>query len=226
MLSYRFLQRIDIRIVCIIFALMALSLVNISSYSDQIQDSARMPFWTPLVKTQIQWFMIGWLVFFIAAAFDYNKLREWAWILYVLSIISLIGLFFTDPIQNVRRWYRIPYINYSFQPSEYAKLALVFSLSWYLERRALQSHNWSTALGGLVIFGIPFVLILKQPDLGTSLVLFPMTLVMFYFGGINRSVLNTMLFFGTCALLVCSAFFTGIISHEEARPYVTRVLKE
>lgn len=222
MWSTRFLQRIDMRIIFIILALMATSLVNIASYSSDAYDV----FWTPLVKAQAQWFVIGWLVFLVTTAFDYNKLREWAWIFYILSSITLVGLFFTDPIQNVHRWYRISVINYSFQPSEYAKLTLVLALSWFLERRAMQSKSWATAFGGLLIFIIPFVLILKQPDLGTSLVLFPMTLVMFYFGGVRPVVIRCMLAVAVMALLVCSLFFTGLISHEKARPVFSRVLKE
>jgi rod shape determining protein RodA len=224
MWTSKYLGRLDARAIFITLALMLISLVVISSYSSQ--GSEHEAFLSPLVKAQLQWFAIGWVVFFLFAGFDYNKLREWAWIIYALSILTLIGLFFTDPIQNVRRWYRIPFLSYSFQPSEYAKLALVFALSWYLERRASQSRSILTALGGLIIFAIPFLLILKQPDLGTSLVLFPMTLVLFYFGDIAPFIVRTMLCIGLVMLMISAAFFTGIISHEGARSTCTKFIKE
>ncbi len=226
MWSTRFIQRIDIRILFIILALMGISLINIASYSTAISADVHDSFWTPLVKTQAQWFAMGLVLFFLTVAFDYNKLREWAWVLYLVSIISLGGLFFHEAIQNVHRWYRIPFINHAFQPSEYAKLSLVFALSWYLERRAPQSKSILTALGGLCIFLIPFLLILKQPDLGTALVLFPMTLVMFYFGGIQHNIVRGMLLIGCSVLCISSLFFTGIISHEKARPFFCRFMKE
>jgi len=122
----------------------------------------------------MQWFAIGSVIYFLCAGFDYNKLREWTWILYVLMIISLVGLFFTDSIQRVHRWYRIPLINASFQPSECAKFIVVITLSWFLERRRSYASEWSTAFYAAIIVGIPFLLILKQPDLGTALVLFPL----------------------------------------------------
>jgi len=201
---------------------MLISLVNIASYTTEFGTSL----YSPLVKVQLEWFGIGWLAFFLTAAFDYNKLREWAWVLYVVSIIALVGLFFTDPIQNVRRWYKIPIITHSFQPSEYAKLSLVLALSWFLERMAPQSKSFATALGGLIIFAVPFLLILKQPDLGTALVFFPMTLVMFYFGGVHPFIVRTMTFFGVLVVALSCAFFSGIISHEEARPFFSKIIKE
>lgn len=224
MWTSKYLGRLDVRAIFITLALMLVSLVVISSYSSQASEHEALL--SPLVKTQIQWFIIGWVVFFLFAGFDYNKLREWAWVIYALSIITLIGLFFTEPIQNVRRWYRIPFLSYSFQPSEYAKLALVFALSWYLERRASQSRSVLTAIGGLIIFAIPFLLILKQPDLGTSLVLFPMTLVLFYFGDIAPFIIRTMLSVGLVMLTISAAFFTGVISHEGARSTCTKFIKE
>jgi rod shape determining protein RodA len=141
-------------------------------------------------------------------------------------IVSLVGLFFTDSIQRVHRWYRIPFINISFQPSEYAKLAVVISLSWFLERRKDQSNSWSTVFYSLLIVGIPFVLILKQPDLGTALVLGPIALVMFYYGNLRPGVIKCMTWSIGLALIIVALFFLGIIPHEEMRPYATKVLKE
>lgn len=228
MWTSRYLRRIDFRAICVILALMCVSLLVISSYSGELQAGEMVDdgFFTPIVKKQVQWFCIGWVIFFFFAGFDYNKLREFAWFLYLITIVALIGLFFTDPIQRVHRWYRIPFISHNLQPSEYAKLSVVIALSWFLERRAPVSRKLSTAIGGLIIAGIPFILIFKQPDLGTALVLFPMTLVIFYFGDLAPIVIRSMLFCGVIALTVVCAFFTGIISHEGARPHFSKVLKE
>ncbi len=228
MWSSRYLTRIDFRAMFIIWTLMIISCLIISSYSGSplAFDLGPEPFFTPMVKTQIQWFGIGWLVFIFFAGFDYNKLREWAWVVYVASIISLVGLFFTDSIQNVHRWYRIGIISHNFQPSEYAKLALVIALSWFLERRATSSRSLVTALGGLLIFVIPFILILKQPDLGTALVLYPMTFVIFYFGDISPWLMRGMLWLSLLAVSVVFLFFSGIVSHEGARPFFLRFIKE
>lgn len=227
MWTSKYFSRIDFRAVLIIAILMAISLIIISSYSPPSSpDGGVDGFFTPLVKTQAQWFVIGWLVFFFFAGFDYNMLREWAWVLYGMSILSLIGLFFVEPIQNVHRWYRLPFISHNFQPSEYAKLALVVALSWFLERRGAVSRSLATAIGGLVIALVPFILIFKQPDLGTALVLYPMTLVIFYFGDLSPFIIRSFVVGGILAFSLVALFFTGIIPHEESRPFFTRFLKE
>ena len=227
MWSYRALSRIDFRVLPIIFALMLISLLVISSYSvEPGADFSEDVFFTPQVKRQIEGFLLGGAVFALVAGFDYNKLREWTWFLYLLMLLMLIGLFFTDPIQRVQRWYKLPLIGINLQPSEYAKLIVVLTLSWFLERRRASSGSLSTALLGGVIVGIPFLLILKQPDLGTALVLYPITLVMFYFGDIKRSVVRLMSCLGLAVLVLVGLIFSGILPHEEIKPYATLVLKD
>ena len=227
MWSSRYLTRLDFRVIPVILSLMIISLLVISSFSgDLSSDNTDETFFTPIVKTQIQWFVIGSGVYLFCAGFDYNKLREWTWILYVLMILSLVGLFFTDSIQRVHRWYRIPILNASFQPSECAKFIVVITLSWFLERHRSVASSWGTAFYAGIIVGIPFLLILKQPDLGTALVLFPVTLVMFYFGDLRPSIVKWMSILGGCALIVVALIFLGILPHETLRPYATKVLKD
>lgn len=226
MWNYRLLFRIDFRVLPLIFALMVISLLIISAHSTaSLADLTDETAFTPVVRKQIQFFFLGTAVFIFFAGFDYNKLREMTWLLYALMIVSLIGLFFTDPIQRVQRWYRIPIINFGFQPSEAAKLIVVIALSWYLERRKHQARSWSTAIRALILIGVPFVLILKQPDLGTALVLLPIALVMFYFGDLHPGVVRTMIWVGGIALVGIACIFLGVVSPDDIRPYATKVLK-
>ncbi len=183
-------------------------------------------FKSAFVKKQIQFFAVSIGVFIFFAGIDYNKLREWVWVIYVLAVLALIGLFFTDSIARVHRWYRIPLIGISMQPAEYTKLAVVISLSWFLEKRKDRSQDWSTAFFSGIIVGIPFLLILKQPDLGSALVLYPIALVMFYYGGLNPLLIRLMTWFGALVLLIVALFFLQIVSHDDLRPYASRVIKE
>jgi rod shape determining protein RodA len=227
MWSYRYLYRIDFRMIPILLGLMLISLLVVSSFSvESVPENSDESFFTPLVKQQIRWFGIGFIVFFVVSGFDYNKLREWTWILYGVIILLLTGLFFTEAIQHVHRWYRIPLLHFNFQPSECAKLSVVIALSWFLERNQASATSWKTALLGGLIAGIPFLLILKQPDLGTALVLFPITLVMFYFGGVRPSVVKLMSGIGIAILIIVASLFLNIVSHEDIRPYATKILKE
>lgn len=226
MWTYRYLSRIDFRVLPVILALMLVSLVVISSQTQDILHGEEASFFTASAKKQLQFFFIGIFVYFFCAGIDYNKLREYTWVFYVLMIFALIGLFFTDPIANVRRWYKIPFINFSFQPSEQAKLVVVIALSWFLERRCQRSQDLSTALLAGIIVGVPFLLILKQPDLGTALVLYPITLVIFYFGDIHSNLTNTMAICAACAVAFILLIFLDVIPHEGLKPYASYVLKD
>lgn len=215
-----FFSRIDYRILPIILGLMIVSLLVISS-----QTSSEGEFWTPLVKTQLRWFCLGWVVFFLVALFDYRLLRGPSLFLYFLILVLLVGLFFVGPIQNVHRWYRIGSFM-SFQPSEQAKLILIVFLSWFLERREKDASSVVTALQMGVIVGIPFLLILKQPDLGTALILYPIALAMGYFGNVHRGMLRCVTGIGIGVLSLVMLLFLGILDHETMKPVFTSVLKE
>lgn len=224
MWNLKFLRRIDIRVVFLIFALMTISTLVISSTTLAQRDFEIEEFFTPYVKNQLQWFAIGWISFLFFSAMDYRNLREWTWILYIGMLISLIGLFFAPTVQHVHRWYRIG--SSTFQPSEQAKLIVVIALSWFLERKASHIEARGVAWQAIAIALIPFLLILKQPDLGTALVLFPIALVMFYFGGIKRHVLWIMTSIALVSFTIMSLLFLGLVSHEQLRPYATKFLKE
>lgn len=226
--DFRYLKRIDIRPLFTVLFLMGISLIIIASHSlpSSFHDLSEAPFFTHTVKMQLERFLISFICYFFFAALDYHRLREWAWVLYALTLLSLVGLFFSDSIQNVHRWYRIPFINFSFQPSEIAKLAVVVTLSWYLEKKRDCSRRWGVAFFGGIIVGIPFILILKEPDLGSALVLFPIALVIFYFGNVHPLVIRLMSWFGVTVLIIVALFFLKILPHETLRPYATKILKE
>lgn len=226
MWSHRSLSRIDFRTIPIILALMFISLLVISATTGGVYETGEEVFLTPMVKSQIQWFAIGSVIYLFFAGIDYRKLRAWTWFLYAGMLILLFGLYFAPAIQNVHRWYRIPILGFALQPSEYAKLIVVMTLSWFLEQRSSVVHQNRTAFQSIMIVLIPFILILKQPDLGTALVLYPIALVMFYFGGIKRKVIVVMSALGIGAFIFVLLMFLGILSHEEMRPYVTKVIKD
>lgn len=224
MWSVQTLKRIDFRFVGIVLALMVISILVISSATSDPTDADFSHFFTPAVKKQIQFFAVGWVVFFLFSSMDYSQLREWTWISYLGMILLLLGLFFVPSVQNVHRWYRIG--GFAFQPSEYAKMILVIALSWFLERKGAKAKTWKCAFQSLLIFGIPFLLIVKQPDLGTALVLFPIALGVFYFGGVKKAVVITMASLACLGTLCISLFFLGVLDHEKMRPIATKVLKE
>lgn len=227
MWDHRYFSRIDFRTIPVLLILMIISILIISATTGDLSEFAEETLWTPLAKNQLRWFALGWGVYLFFVGLDYRVLKEWTWFFYFCILLLLVGLFFVPAIQNVHRWYRIPGINFAFQPSEYAKLGVVMALSLYLENKDRGGIKCKkVALKALLIVFIPFLLILKQPDLGTALVLYPIALVMFYFGGMSEKIIKIMGLLALAGLIFVSMMFLGLIDHDDFRPYATQWIKE
>jgi rod shape determining protein RodA len=221
-----YFRRLDYRIFPLLILLMIGSLLVIASADQPAGYMEEGVFFTPLVLRQLFFFLLGWALFLVFSYSDYRKLRQYCLPIYIGTLLLLLGLFFTDPIQNVRRWYRIPLVNFGLQPSEYAKLALVITMSYFLEKKAEHVRRFSTVAQAALIVLFPFILILKQPDLGTALVLLPITLVMFYFGGVHKKVILIMSIGGMALIAFVVSMFLGLVSHEQIKPAALKVMKE
>ena len=219
----KYLSYIDWRFCCVILGLMGFSLWILSSIDPSRNEEL---FLTPKTIIQIQRFVAGWIIFFIAVMIDYNKLREWVWILYPCMLGSLLLLFVTPSIQGVHRWFKIPLIHISIQPSEYAKLISVITLSWFLERNKHRLQQPSVAVCAGLIFLVPAFLIYQQPDLGTALVLLPVGLGILYLSDLNRTIMKFSLSVATVALCAVLILFSGVVNPEKVKPIALKVLKE
>ncbi len=226
MWDHRCLKRIDWRTIPILICLMIVSILVIAATTGDPHTTGWESLFPPHVMSQLRFFGLGWAAYFFVAGMDYTKLRQWAWVFYVITIILLCGLFFTAPIQNVQRWYRVPFIGFAFQPSECAKLVVVIILSAFLDAHARMVHTVRVALQAMIIVGVPFALILKQPDLGTSLILCPITLAIFYLAGIHKKIIFWMKMVGVSAVVFVNLMFLGVLPHDKLRPYATNVIKE
>ena len=104
MWSFKYLSRIDFRVVAIALLLNFAGLLTIASYSsDLLVTGSEESFFTKVVLTQLKWLGISWGLFFVVAGIDYGKLREWVWPFFTVAIVLLVGLFFTDAIVRVHR---------------------------------------------------------------------------------------------------------------------------
>lgn len=124
------------------------------------------------VVKQGVWTLIGFVAMFVAMHFDYRILRS-RWIIYgllLMTIFLLLAVFAFPPVNGARRW--IKFSGVSAQPSEIAKLALVLFLAYFLERRVGNEWSfWKTFLPCVIVAGALAGLVVKEPDLGTALML-------------------------------------------------------
>ena len=126
---------------------------------------------TPLYIKQFQWFVIGF--FALSAAFftDYRFLVRHAYIIYGISVFLLIIVLTNGySTRGSQRWLAIG--SFTFQPSEMVKLTIILALAKYFDSHQLnRDYRLKELLIPFLIVIIPFIMILKQPDLGTALIL-------------------------------------------------------
>jgi len=205
---------------------MIISICVITSTTLHSQAGVESSLFSSLCKNQIRAFILGVGAYLFLVCFDYRKLREWTWFLYFGVLLLLVGLYFTSPIHNVHRWYRFSFLPFDIQPSEYAKLIVVITLSWFLEKKHQESDRWKTFFQACLIVFLPFLLILKQPDLGTALILCPIALVVFYFGGIKKTIVIALSAVAATIFAAVLMIFLGFVSHDEMRPFFLELMKE
>lgn len=220
----QFIKRLDYKMVGIIFILMCLSFVVISSSTIQHENSPG--FFSATMKAQGRSYLVGWFFYFLVAWCDYRKIKNFTPLLYGCILLLLIGLFFTNPIQNVRRWFRLSFVPFALQPSEFAKVVSIMTLSWFFEDKPVSSHSLSNGLKGLGLILIPFVLVLRQPDLGTALILLPLCFTTMVFAGAHKGLLRWMTMTGVAVCLFVLSIFAGLIPFETVKGPLSSVLKE
>ena len=133
---------------------------------------------------QIRWIIIGTVLMFIFSRLDYHVILDQAPILYIVGILALTAvLLFGHRRFGAQRW--IPFLGEFFQVSELVKLIIIIVLArFFAEVRTDELSLQDLIKAGLLV-GVPLVLILKQPDLGTALVLMPMLIVGAFLAGLQ-----------------------------------------
>ena len=146
---------------------------------DQMEAAGLSP--TYYLKKQAIFFVIGLGVMFAVAAIDYRKFRDWAPAIYGFSVLMLIAVFVVGhKSKGSQAWFQFG--SYQLEPSEFVKIALIISLATYCAA-SKGSLSGRALVGVLGLSAIPFLLIYKQPDLGTALVLAAVLAAVVLIGG-------------------------------------------
>lgn len=142
-------------------------------------------------QRQALWLGLGLVVCGLTARVDYRHYRKYAWPLFFAAVFLLAAvLIFGKRINGATRWFAFGPIR--FQPSEFAKYALIIILAFWLERtqrgakgklKAKVKHWWFGVFAPLSLASIPAALIVVEPDLGTTLLLGSVTLSLMWMAG-------------------------------------------
>jgi rod shape determining protein RodA len=220
MLDQRRFANLPWGMVALIFAIALIGLATVYSatYTSKGPSS--------LYYRQMVWLAIGVMVMLSALVVDYHTVARYAYVLYAVSLVLLLLVMaFGKTGMGAQRWLAIG--PFAFQPSEFAKLSLTLALARYF---AEDPKRGGYGLRDLIIPGamvmVPLVLVLKQPDLGTALMLLLTSTLIVIIAGIRiRSVIVVLLIGAT---LASSVFLVPPVRHRiwgKLKPYQQNRIK-
>jgi cell division protein FtsW (lipid II flippase) len=160
---------------------------------------------------QFVWAILAVPAMFVASSIPYRTLRWTSYPSFALSVVLLCVVYVMPVKQGAQRWIPLGFMD--FQPSELAKLAYMMALSRYLMHR----DNYRRLTGLLVPFVltlVPVGLILREPDLGTSLVFLPVLFAMLFAAGARP---RHLAFTGVLGLAVTPLLWMGMSAEQQSR---------
>ncbi len=205
----RILKNIDWSVVICVLILVAIGCVELFSVTGSSN-------YTDLIK-QLVWFAISIPIVCIIVSIDYSTIAKSSKILYIITIALLIGVMFTKPINGATSWYNIGAV--SFQPSEFAKICVILSLSTVIVKIQKDGKECINRplklLGALVVAAIPVLLIVLQPDYGTAIAFCLATIIILVVSGLDKKYIITAILAIIIALPVL--YFFVLPKHAKTR---------
>ncbi len=175
------IKSLDGILLAAVFGLMICGLVALYSTSQSGGDANYF-------LSQAKWIMLGTVIMLIIAYLPNRFFYELAYPIYIISILFLIMvLFWGSTTYGATRWLRIGGVG--FQPSEFAKIATLLAVARYLSDERMEINRPKIFLIASGLIALPFLLVAKQPDLGTSLVFAVITLPIFFWVGLKTNYL-------------------------------------
>lgn len=163
---------------------------------------------------QIYWICAGVVIMFAVSLINYQVLLENVHWMYIASIVSLISvLLFGRKYLGAKRWIQFP--GFHFQPSEWVKLVLILAMAKYFaEYQDRELSLKELVKAGAIVF-VPMLMVLKQPDLGTSLTYVPVAAMALFLGGLRmkHAIVAVIL----AAVLMPAVWYKGLKPYQKER---------
>lgn len=168
-------------------------------------------------KKQIMWVLVSIPVMIIIILIDYDIFVKISPVLYGVSIVLLIGVLFTEPINGASSWFSIG--QFTMQPAEFAKISFVLFITFVITKMQLKGRDETSRplkLGLILLVAlVPILLIIKQPDYGTALAFVMSLIFMLFVSGIKKRYIITAI--TVVVILVPVAYFFILPEHAKTR---------
>src|SRR6266478_870023 len=200
------LRDLDWVLIIIALAISAMGVLQI--YSATLDTQWKSAWWK-----QIIFVGVGLAIMWLAAAIDYHSLMGKVPALYLLSLVTLVAVLLVGTkIFGSRRW--IPILGFTFQISEFVKLVLILLVARFLTELRSETLEGSELLKLCGLIGLPMLLVVKQPDLGTALTYLPILAIGVYLAGLRREYLVVI---GLLAVFALPVSWNFLEEYQKAR---------
>ncbi|HQR30260.1 MAG TPA: rod shape-determining protein RodA [Anaeromyxobacteraceae bacterium] len=206
----RSVARFPWHVAFLVLSICAIGVWNLASASRTGRDQV----WV----TQATWMGIGLVVAMAVVLVDHRMFRRGAWVLYgVVLVLLVLVLIRGRVIMGARRWLTFGPVN--FQPSEVAKIAVILVLArWFSSERESDPRRGARGLAGIAVPGllvvVPAVLVQRQPDLGTALIILAVGATMILFAGVRW---KTLVVLGLAGALAGAAAWPHLKPYQRKR---------
>ncbi len=180
--------RVDRLQLVAVFCLMLVGVAFVFSATTAGDSTSTLPLIRQSWFRQIIWYGAGIGAAAALCFVDYHTLTRWSFVAYWGTILSLAAVLVFGTVRyNARRWFDLGF--FSLQPSEFAKLAFILAMASFLSRPPDELRLPVNFWKAIAMMVAPFVLIMKEPDLGSALVFIPTGFAMMLVAGVPRRYL-------------------------------------
>ncbi len=184
----------DFKLILMLIALTVIGILVIGSANESYQSK------------QILGFVMGLFLMVVISLFDYSTFLRFYWVIYVVNVLLLLLVeFFGESSNNAQRWVSIAGIR--FQPSETAKIMLILFYAQFIMKHKEKISSLKTILTMIALLAPPLLLIYRQPDLSTSIMIGLLFCALLFIGGLSYKII-----FGVLVVVIPSAIiFLAIV---------------
>lgn len=165
-------------------------------------------------KKQIFGMISGLVIMFIVSFVDYSFILRFSWLIYFFAIALLILVMAAgEESKGAQRWFKIG--GFQFQPSELVKILMILFFAYYFMRHEEKINSVKVLFGSFVLIGIPLALILKQPNLSTTIVLALVFVALLFVAGLSYKIVV-----GVLAVCVPTFFIVLTLIIQDKFPFI------
>ncbi len=181
MLRQYHIKNYDFKLILLVVALTVIGIITIGSANSEFQDN------------QIMGLFMGLFVMVVVSLIDYSFILRFSWILYAgnLLLLILVASPLGETTNNSQRWINI--LGIRFQPSELTKILLILFFAQFIMIHKEHISKLKYIVLSVVLLAPPLVLVLKQPDLSTSIMIGIVFCVLMFVGGLDKKIVISIL---------------------------------